>query len=698
MLLAGCSKDADISNSTTLSGNGEKTPLLINATLDTGKGLTRAYDDTFEANDKLKVYFRHTIDDGEGGYDLATAGLAQSLVTINVQTGGTTPGLAPIYWDDFSNSASSETDLRTTSPQHALQSYYAYCYNGNTAISNPADLTNGNLTWAVNEDQETNLTTTSDLLWSTTQAPVAYNHNEIPVFNIPFSHAMCQVTVTLKAAKGFRPETGYTGVTNPLGSTRVLLYNVNTETLLKPTLAIPTFAPTIQTAPAKIQNIKMCRGTYPNTDIDENDRPYTRDFTAIIAPGTKLKEGVKLLDIIDANDNNYEVYITGVMLDTNHWASGHAVGQYGNLDGDGKNCVITQQGKNYHLEVTIDKSAVETAATLAPWSTVEAAGTGDIQFDNMDTGLTMNDSFVPDLNDTDIMVIDDNGFANEATFSLFRSNATTNPTSRDNSKYDFCAVSEFHNTDETIANDKWTNSPEVYWPNKTDNYYFRALAKLNNITAGVIDIQSVGSYPSDKGTSISLSNDWDILWGTTAAHNGTSSRTYARGAAIPPRTGGVPIVFKYVNRSKVFINLETTNDAAAVDLTGATISVTNLYTEGTINLEDGSITGTTLNLEPAGASAAIPTDEYPIEERYVLAQTIRDDAVVTITLADNAGVYTIPLKDCVKSGGTTPITVWEGGHTYNYTIHVKKEDVRFSAVVKPWATVTGSGTASLSWE
>ena len=77
MLLAGCSKDADISNSTTLSGNGEKTPLLINATLDTGKGLTRAVGDTFADGDELKVYFRHTIDDGAGGYNFATVGSKQ---------------------------------------------------------------------------------------------------------------------------------------------------------------------------------------------------------------------------------------------------------------------------------------------------------------------------------------------------------------------------------------------------------------------------------------------------------------------------------------------------------------------------------------------------------------------------------------------------------------------------------------------
>ena len=71
---------------------------------------------------------------------------------------------------------------------------------------------------------------------------------------------------------------------------------------------------------------------------------------------------------------------------------------------------------------------------------------------------------------------------------------------------------------------------------------------------------------------------------------------------------------------------------------------------------------------------------------------------MTITFTKDEQVYstyTIPLKNCVESGGSTPITIWEGGHTYNYTIHVEKEAVKFSAAVKSWATVSGSGTATM---
>ena len=91
MLLAGCSKDADISNST-LSGNGEKTPLLINATLDTGKGQTRAVGGSFETNDVIKAYVRHMVEaDGTGSsYSTLTptTDYANKTVTITKTNSG----------------------------------------------------------------------------------------------------------------------------------------------------------------------------------------------------------------------------------------------------------------------------------------------------------------------------------------------------------------------------------------------------------------------------------------------------------------------------------------------------------------------------------------------------------------------------------------------------------------------------------
>lgn len=638
MLLAGCSKDADISNSTTLSGNGEKTPLLINATLDTGKGLTRAVGETFADGDELKVYFRHTIGSGPV-YEFADAGLSQSLVTIRVTSTGTPPSISPIYWDDFSDNTDATKDLRTSG--HALQSYYAYCYNGQTIADPTGDnLRDGVLTWTVQTDQSTAAALQhSDLLWSPEQTPVSYSHdnNNTNTFPVPFTHAMCQITVELTA----NSSAGFSG--NPLASTTLSLNDMHTQTTLTaPTsdwLDVPEDA-----------NIAMYGGA--------TTTGLTRTYTAIVAPGTKLKKGEKLLDVTNADGNDYEVIITEAMLDnTDGWGKYHTdAGKYG--DDGGNKYILTQPGNNYHLTLRIDKSAVKVSASLADWSDVAATGTGAIQFTNNEDGIGGT-----------------NNFASSSAFSLFwRKASTSDPYS--------CVTTSTYN------GSYWTNNDPLYWPNKNDSYYFRALAK---VTEGNVTVESPTLKTVAWTTTSIASTDIDyILWGTTAAHNGTHGN-YALGAAIPPRTGGVPLEFRVVNKCKVKFTLATADDDAAMPLSEATISINNIYTKGTINLEDGTVTGDENFKTTLGGST------NSIAEQEVLAQRISNDAVVTIAFKKDATEYStfkIRLKDCV-SGGSTPITVWEGGHTYNYTIHVEKEAVKFSAAVKSWATVSGSGTATM---
>ena len=56
LLIAGCTNEENFSD--TLSGKG-KTPLTINATINTGKAQTRASGNNFVEGDKLLTYIRH---------------------------------------------------------------------------------------------------------------------------------------------------------------------------------------------------------------------------------------------------------------------------------------------------------------------------------------------------------------------------------------------------------------------------------------------------------------------------------------------------------------------------------------------------------------------------------------------------------------------------------------------------------------
>ena len=673
MLLAGCSKDADISNSTTLSGNGEKTPLLINATLDTGKGLTRAAGKDFAKDDELLVYIRHTTGEeggtGVGHYTYINTApdpdYANQLVTIKKSSTAamtvvnenvnSTTDLSPVYWDDFSNSSSDETNLRTDG--HGLQSYYGYCYNGGTP-STSMNVSTSVLGWTVSTEQNTGTNLQkSDILWSPEQGTVPYNHSTAyntghGDFTIPFKHAMSEVTVTVTASAGFD------GSTNPLSNTVLTLNAMNTVTQLNARLQ--SFLPLKQET-ENIQSITMRAESYTAESL-------TRDYTAIVAPGTKIVKNATFLTIEDAEKNYYEVKVNDDMLST-------TAGKWGNglvgANQIGEGYIVTQPGVNYHLELSIDKSTVQVSASLADWSDVTATGTGAILFTD-DVTVTTTTS----------------GFNNASAFSLFwvkHDDSHDTPAERTNTAYSYATTSTYDS-----GTGKWTNSPNLYWPNKNDSYYYRALATHSS---GDIEVASPSITTTARGDAENkrtdgITKEGYILWGTTSG-----------GTAISPRTGGVPMEFRVVNKSNVKFTLKTATSDAAMTLSEATISISNIYSTGNIILEDGLVEGTG---DPTALDPVLTSDggagTYSSTSIPVLAQKISDDAVVTIKFTKDEQVYStykIPLKNCVIADSDTPITIWEGGHTYNYTIHVEKEAVKFSAAVKSWATVSGSGTATM---
>ena len=694
LLLAGCTSEADFSD--TLSGNG-KTPLMIEATLNTGRAQTRASGASFANGDVLKAYVQHL--DGDGNAIVPEYG--KKLVSITYDG---TNFKSDSFWDDFSNSSSDATDLRTD--EHGLRSLYGYCYNGgeNANIQTSLVENTGVLVWKNGSlvdtyiDQSTaTKVQNADLLWSPTQTKVVYahgathdaNHNTL---TIPYTHAMSQITVKVIADNSATG--GFVAGTNPLASTILMLNGMNTES----TFTAPTtvFSPLIQETGGKIKSVKMyAKEPYPSSN------EFQREFVAVVAPGTKLKEGDELLHLFNVHGNNYKVMITSTMLADDTWGTGHS-GE-NQIGGDeGNHYVVTQPGKNYYLTVTVQKSAVQAHSTLADWTSLNATADGEIYFPD-DVEVIIDDSYPDSSSPVNVEAIDKNHFVDNASFSLYRLLSTSGSTA--NSNYTYATVSTFTNDDSEADDDKWTNNPELFWLNNTDRFYYRALAKFNSSTGEapniVNNIEKVGTLPSDKGTAVSqgaIDGGKDILWGTTAKHFGYAHQiTYDKGAAIPPRTHGVPIVFQHA-MSKISFTLTTTDDAtventnAKVNLEEATIAISNIYTSAEITLHSGE-----MNYTVAKVVDAIPATTS-ISNMIVVPQTFADNALVTITLPNqNNAVYKIPLNDCVVSGGSTPITAWEGGKNYAYTIHVEKEKIKFNALVKDWDNVVASGNAVLNW-
>ena len=649
LALTGCSDAMDpLPNPTPDPSTPEigREALSITATLSGSAVQTKAAGSNLAADDVLYAYIRQVKQQGGSSNYTPVDASVESWVKLTVKdaSAAVNPTETPkqestssfqetVYWDDFS---STTHDLRTEG--HALQSYYGYCYNGNTETF-ALDKNAGILTWQVAEDQTAGYQT-SDLLWSKTQDPVQYVHGTqgVPTshgtLTIPYTHAMSKVTVVVKT-DGFGEAA--------LGSTSAAL----TEVYQKGEMNAPEG--TVVPDAASKSTIKM----HPIAEAT------AKTFEALMIPGLALTDGLTLAQINNVANNNYKITITPNILTA--WKDQLAEGK------------TTKPGVNYKLTLTVKKQSVNIVASLTDWVNVEATGEGIVRFANDVTNIVTDGTGGTKLTNGSVDVFWVKQTEGQTTLSTV---ATTN----------YATTSTYHATDQ-----KWTNAPALYWDNGTDCYYFRGLAKQED--------DAIKSYMPASGSddySFDVEQGTDLLWATTPKHTGNiedgTTQNFEEGVAINPRTGHVPLRFDHA-MSQISFTLKSSpeGDADHVDLDGATLSLAQVVKKGTIEPANGKIkpsaeAGDKVVLTPTTTASSI-----------VVPQTLTDEMILTIQLKDNVSTYKIALKNCQLTDGTL-VTTWEGGKHYTYTITLKKEAVQLIAFVKNWTEVNVSGDANLDWD
>lgn len=653
-VLTACTSDQLEGNGAdTLNGKGEKTPLIISADLGTAATITRAGGDDagFANGAELLVYLRHTTGgkDANGVYPVTVSDQAPRLVSLTCNAGGTpvtsfnvsytntaSGTTEKLFWDDFSNSASADTDLRTAG--HGLQSYYGYSGIEASAITNQAT---GVIDHSVAVDQSEAVST--DLLWSTEQDAVVYAHadknegGDHRTINIPFSHALSKVTINVIAGEDY--------AAGCLADTKVQIDNFNTQ---------GTFtAPAGKIEPTAQANIKL-KGEAETKNSD--DKP-TRTFTAMTVPHTNLSLGNTLATITDVAGNDYTIPVTQGII--NAWTAqleesieeiyhgeAQAKGTRASSTIDPGIGWITKPGVNYVLNVTVAKTKITLSASLKDWDYVYADAKGLIVFEG---DVTEKGEIASELQATG--------------FDVYKNTVNTSFPEK--------------STTLTYTAGKWSYSPAIYWQNRDDKEYFRAIAPKNT-------------------TLNELHQGTDYLWGTSAESDPET--------AVSPRTGNVALNFEHA-MSKITVKLETATGAAAVDLDGAEISISNLSTGGSINIVDGAITPSATSAEAISQAApttgSMKTTVTPINGYAVIPQTITDAAIMHIKLA-NGTTYKLQLNTCIDSNSTeepkSPINTWQRGMHYTYTIHIDKEATTFRAMIKEWIEAKGNSDANLEWD
>ena len=647
LALTGCSDAMDpIPNPTPDPSTPEtgREALSITATLSGSAVQTKAAGSKLAADDVLYAYIRQVKQQEASSTYTAVDASVESWVKLTVKGASTAvnPTETPnrestssfqetVYWDDFSSTAH---DLRDTG--HALQSYYGYCYNGNTEGTFEPNNNVGKLTWQVAADQ-TGGYKTSDLLWSKTQDPVQYVHGtqgdpaSHGTLTIPYTHAMSKVTVVVKT-DGVFDETALAGTSAEL-----------TQVYQKGEMNAPEG--TVTPSDASKGDIKM----HPIAG------ETAKTFEALMIPGLALTDGLVLAQINNVANNNYKITITQNILAA--WNRELAEGK-------------TKPGVNYKLTLTVRKQSVNIVASLTDWVNVEATGEGIVRFTNDVTSITGVTGGTPLL--TDGSMVDVFWVKQTEGQTTLSTVATTN----------YATTSTYNATE-----GKWTNAPALYWDNGTDRYYFRGLAKKEG--------DAIKSYkPASGDYSFDVAQDTDLLWATTPKHTGNieggGTKDYAEGVAINPRTGNVPLRFDHA-MSQISFTLKTTEGADKVELDGATLSLAQVVKKGTIEPANGTITP---------SAEAVDKDDLTLttDPSIVVPQTLTDEMILTIQLNGNVSTYKIALNKCLTNETGTAVTTWEGGKHYTYTITLKKEAVQLIAFVKNWEEVNVNGDANLDWD
>ena len=370
----------------------------------------------------------------------------------------------------------------------------------------------------------------------------------------------------------------------------------------------------------------------------------------------------------------------------------------------------TEAGKNYIINVRVNQTdvSVRVTATVANWTEVSATQVAPVI------------NLVGDLGD-----VASNWGADKA-FSFYRSSTSLNSgyssgVSKVNGYYPKESVLNY---DHDATTNKWSMNPVLYWPDHNTHYQFRAVWPETVTTTGdgvltsprvedgsgsTIDCQvikvknvaySAGSFPSDL--MIARPNVANVAGNCGSNESDVvhpKKNLYTEG--ICARTGSIDLTFKYM-MSQVEVNLTTTTGDDQVRLTDAVVEIINVNKTGDVKLGDRGVipTGSTTSytLDPVTGdgnenkrlSAVVP---QPLTFTTALASG-NVQFRITITNEDTlqdiyyADIY--PILESGESSRVAPNGRWESGVHYVYNLKLSKTEIKVTASLANWTTVTAS--------
>lgn len=466
--------------------------------------------------------------------------------------------------------------------------------------------------------------------------------------NLQFKHALARITVNLNKGTGFAA----TNCFNFTGGNNVTLYNIPTSATLD--LTNGTWSNATSTTVASI---------YEKSSTDNNKH----ELMAQVIPGAKYTKGSNdnaMSFIID--DNPY--YITYDMMYKALNTTVNATSMTKLTDTD----VTLENGLNYIFNINVNKTAVTMTATVEGWTDI----TADIT-DPSNARITLN-------------LLNNGTESNDVKF--YRSAITTTDLNDDPQNKEWATGYKAKGTD------NW------FFENNMTYYHFRAV----NTSADVKTDATNGDYfPIAAGTT-------DYLWGapinssTTPAYNVTNGYADAINPAIGATTKAINMT-QFHMMSQITINLTTTKDETAVDLTGSEVTITRIDNDGKVLMGSGLITlsGSTTDVVLNKAENTYTLNVIPqLLERKANSTDDNDYIGISIKTATGQSMYFKERLSNIKAAtvaGTqhtvgNTITRWYPGHTYTYTFNLTKTGIKdMKASVVDWIKINAE-TQNISLE
>lgn len=526
--------------------------------------------------------------------------------------------------------------------------------------------------WTLDANQSINDWVKKDLLTSnnvrigTTEGTYKFNDRQSGKL-LKFTHAMSMITVNLIAGKGFP---GYEEA-NP---ERAKFVN-------SPSVTLDNFKYT-GTVNIKTKSATPAEGTIvitPKTAVSGTGN-HTAQYTALIFPEQALVDDRQILTL-DADGNKYYVNSNKLITAMND-QTGH--------NQDKK----FEDGVNYVLNITVNKTDIDVEATIQDW--VDVSATNE----------------TPVINIAEVYGQTGKGF--NMSFDFYRSTTVNGSylegiTEGNHTVVNYVAATVV----EPIVPAHYEMATQMYWPNHSTHYFFRGIWPLvdsvdgeshqvgptsSQVKANSIEVANVAykqdCYPSDLMIGIPRK---DGGYDETCKVGGHDKSSGANG--ICATEGKIRMNFEYA-MSQVIVNLTTSegNDKVIFDAY-TSVEILGGYSSGEIKLSDESsdFTGKTVtNYTMNRADAGVHTNYH--------------DAIIPQKLVDGSGNATLKFRITVKSGDTYDkyetvlgikdiqvsenggekknITAWEHGKKYTYTLHITKTGIKVEATVKDWIDVS----------